>query len=326
MMPRLIVCMIDDDIIKAVARGKSTSREAMYDISVVRALRRLPCSVHLVGAGRDLSRTIEQLTRLRPGLVFNLAFSAHPLEASFAGVLDVLGIPYTGSGPLGIGLTNDKARSRRLLAVAGIAVPRFVELGPARRPKTIGFPPPFIVKPVSLANSLGVHADSVVRSYQHALKRAGRIWRQYRVPALCDEFIVGREFQVGLVETARRHFKVSAIVELNFAGASRGRGFKSEAVEINGKRKRLYEVATPLALLPRGKWEEMAEIARTACRVLELRGYAKVDLRMDSDGRVAVIEANANPGLWSAGNIWRTPNFEANLRFIIDAALSRARE
>src|SRR6185295_3422626 len=103
--------------------------------------------------------------------VFNLAFSAHPFESGFAGALELLGIPFTGSGALGIGLANDKVRSRRLLALAGLPVPRFVELGQTSRPAAVDFGPPFIVKPAALGNSRGIDRHSVVNSYSQALKR-----------------------------------------------------------------------------------------------------------------------------------------------------------
>ena len=69
----------------------------------------------------------------------------------------------------------------------------------------------------------------------------------------------------------------------------------------------------------------MAEVAVTTANLLPLRGYAKIDLRMDHEERITVIEANANPALWS-GEIWRRPSFETNLKWIIEAALRRARE
>jgi D-alanine-D-alanine ligase len=327
MKPLSIVCVIDDDIIGAVRRGAGSTRRAIYDICVVRVLRRLAPRVDLVAAVEQSAHTIEELARLQPMLVFNLAFSATPLEASFAGALEVLGIPYTGSGPLGISLANDKVRSRQLLRTAGLRVPQFVELGHTRWPTKVDFAPPFIVKPVSLGNSAGIGADSVVDSFGRALERADRIWRRFQVPAVCDEFIIGREFQVGMIEVRRGAFSITAIVEVHFASAKPGRGFKSEAVVTRGGRtRRVHEIAIRRAVLSRRTMTEMAEIARAAANVLELRGYAKIDLRMDDLGRIAIIEANANPGILSTSAIWRSPGFELNLQRIMHSALRRARE
>jgi D-alanine-D-alanine ligase len=326
MKPRSIACVIDQDILGAVRRGKETNKRAAYDISLVRALRRLCSSVYLVGAVERSSRTIDELARLKPSVIFNLAFSADPFEASFAGALEMLGMPYTGSGAFGIALANDKIRSRQLLDAAGIPVPRFVELPRTRRPAKIDFAPPFIVKPVCLANSSGIRANNIVTTYEQALKRADRIWQEYEVSSVCDQFIVGREFHVAMVETKRGAFKVAAIVELFFAEAEPGRGFKSEEIRSKGKSWRVHPVSFRLAKLPQRKMSEIAEATCAAANVLDLRGYAKVDLRMDDEQRITVIEANANPGLLSTSVFWRHPSFEANLTRIMDAAVKRSRE
>lgn len=319
-----IACVIDNDIVAAVNSGKKVGR-AFADLFVIRALRRLFPDVKLVAAWEQDARTIEELVCLKPEIVFNLAFSALACEPSFAGALEILGIPYTGSGPLGIALANDKARSRRLLASGGIRVPQFVELARTHRPAKIDFSPPFFVKPVVSGNSVGINAGSVVDSYAHARKQADRIWRELRQPAVCDEFIAGREFHVGLIEKARGVFQTAGIVELHFARTEPGRGFSTQMKIVNGKDRRDFKVSYRLASLTRRKLAEMAEIAAASANLLQLRGYAKVDMRMDHQEKITVIEANANPALWH-GEIWRRPSFETNLRRIIEAALRKARE
>ena len=220
-MTATIACVVDDDIIAAVRRLEGSSRRAIYDISVMRALRKLGPEVHLVAARDPATRTLQDLIRLKPGLVFNLAYSATPAEASFAGILELLRIPFTGSGAVAIGLANDKLRSRHLMKAAAIPVPSFVMLPHGKAPRKFDIAPPYIVKPVDLANSLGIGAGSVVQTRAQAIVLANAIWRRFGVSSICDTFIVGREFQVGLVET-RRSFQVTAIVELHFAGAAPG--------------------------------------------------------------------------------------------------------
>jgi D-ala D-ala ligase C-terminus len=129
-----------------------------------------------------------------------------------------------------------------------------------------------------------------------------------------------------MVETRRRAFRVAAIVELLFAKAEPGRGFKSEESRRQGKLWRVHPVSFRLANLRHRKMTEIAEVARAAANVLDIRGYAKVDLRMDDRQRITVIEANANPGLLASSVIWRRPSFEANLKEIMDAAVRRSRE
>jgi D-alanine-D-alanine ligase len=321
----IIACAVDDDIIAAVRRLEGSSRRAVYDISVMRTLRMLGHDVHLVAAREPATRTLQDLIKLKPSLVFNLAYSATPAEASFAGALEILQIPFTGSGAVAIGIANDKFRSRRLLQAAAIPVPSFVMLPHGRAPRKFDITPPYIVKPVELANSLGIGAGSVVQTRAQAIALADKIWRRFAVPSVCDTFIVGREFQVGLVET-RRSFQVTAIIELHFAGAAPGFGFKSEAIRTPGKVRHVHGISVRAARLPRRVSAEMAEISRHAAEALNLRGYAKIDLRMDDQGRIFVIEANANPGLLSKSPIWRRPGFMKNIQHIIDAARRHARE
>ena len=163
-------------------------------------------------------------------------------------------------------------------------------------------------------------------SFRRALKVADRLWWRFGVAAVCDEFIVGREFQVGVVEARRGAFYITAIVELHFPSAPPGRGFKTEAVTRKGQRRRSYEVSVRPALLSRPLKTKMAKIARAAVNVLGVRGYAKVDMRMDDEENITVIEVNPNPGLLSTSEIWRRPNFGTNLQRIINSALRRSRQ
>jgi D-alanine-D-alanine ligase len=321
-----IACVLDDDIARAVTREEAICRRALYDISVVRSLRRLGHEVHPLATGDNDRRIVDKLLRLAPDIVVNLAFSATSLEAPFAGALESLGLAYTGSGPLGIALANDKVRSRHLMRAAGVPVPRFIELDRSRRASAIDFDPPYIVKPISLGNSDGIHARSVVNTIEQARRLADRTWRRFAIHSVCDAFIVGREFQIGLVETGRGRFRLTAIVELHFEGATSGRGFKTEALNVKGKRIRVYPVRVRIAQLPARAAAEMIAISRLAARVLDLRGYAKIDLRMSCDGSIFVIEANANPGLWSKSLIWSRPGFDANLTAILHAAVRRVCE
>lgn len=324
MIKGLIACVIDEDIVHAIKHDRKNGRAAA-DLFVLRTLQRLKADVKVVAAVERDSRTIEELIRLKPRLVVNLAFCALSSEPSFAGALDILGIPYTGSGPVGIGLANDKVRSRRLMASAGIRVPLFVELSPASRPERVPFPPPYFVKPIQSGNSVGISNRSLAESYQLALQQADHIWRTLEEPAVCDEFIAGREFHVGLIENSRGKFKTVGLIELRFVGAIDGRGFSTQVCKVAGKHRRTFCVLyRPPAISP-GKLREMSEIAVSVARLLQLRGYAKIDLRMDKEERITVIEANANPGLWN-GEIWRRPSFDANLQRILQAALRKARE
>ncbi len=315
-----VACVVDEDIAGKIKAGCPSDNRAKYDLSVFKALRDICREVNLVRAFEESSRTIDELARLQPDVVFNLAFSAHPLEASFAGCLDVLGIPYTGSGPRGIALSNDKIRSRHLLRSVGVPVPQFVELPPGR-PISIDLKPPFIVKPASLASSAGIYADSVVKTSKDVPKLARRIWRRFEVSAMCDEFVVGREFRIGLIEGAGEVFTIVGISEWKFGSATPGWGFKTEAIRLNRKVRQARHVTRDLVPLSHRESRELAAVGSSAVRALDVRGYATVDVRMDDQQRLIVLEVNANPGLWSGSAIWSNPSFEANIRRILTSPL-----
>jgi D-alanine-D-alanine ligase len=317
-----IVCLIDDDIVRHVRASRSPNVRAKYDLSVVQALRGLYREVAIVGVGDEMKHSLDELARLAPDIAFNLAFSSEDEEAVFARRLDRLNIPYTGSGAAALALTNNKLKSQRALEAAGIAVPRCVELRP-RRPIAVGFSPPFIVKPICSAGCLGIREDSLVRNKEHLYKRARSIWRREKASALCEEFIVGREFRIGLIETSRSGMTIVGITEWTFGAAAPGWGFKTEAIVTNPKIRKARKIRRGPATVPRHQSLELAAVARRAAMALGVNGYATVDLRVDRDGRTKVIEVNANPGLWSGSSIWSRPSFRANIRKIVEAALRR---
>jgi hypothetical protein len=94
-----VACALDLNIWKQVAKSKPLGEPARCHLEVVRALKRLYRTVHLVPVGDDLARLLNAFKELKPDVVFNLALSACDLQPSFAGFLDFVGIPYTGSAP-----------------------------------------------------------------------------------------------------------------------------------------------------------------------------------------------------------------------------------
>ncbi|HEX8130978.1 MAG TPA: hypothetical protein VF527_17890 [Pyrinomonadaceae bacterium] len=320
-----IACALDWDVLRQVVKSKPTVDRAKYDFDVVQALKRLYTDLHLVPVSHDPWQVLDVLRQLKPDVVFNLALSAREREPSFVGCLDFLGIPYTGSGASGIALGNDKIRSRELLRVAGVRVPRFVGLPIDASDVVLDLTPPVIVKPAYLgASSDGIYNDSVVNTTEAAMACARRIWTRFGVPAVCDEFIVGRELRIGVIEDAPgAQFRLVGIGESLFPGTVPGWGFKSEGLRINPRVRRARGVETVAPQLPKSVEAELLAIANTACLALDQRGYATLDVRMDDFGRITVLEINANPGLYKRSLIWSRPSFTSNIHRIVQAALER---
>jgi D-alanine-D-alanine ligase len=210
---------------------------------------------------------------------------------------------------LALALSNDKIRSRTLLAAAGVRVPRFVALAPGAKPREIDLTPPVIVKPACQASAYGVSRTSVVMTSRLALDRARQIWKRFGEPAVCDEFIRGREFRAGFVEGPRKRVRIAGISQFAFAGGEHG-------LRTEGSRPGARTIRLAPALRT-----EVTAIAQTAFEALGIRGYASLDLRLDSFGRFTVLEVNANPGVSSDSKVWGAHGFDRNIRHIVAAAL-----
>jgi D-alanine-D-alanine ligase len=321
MIDLFVACAIDKEVAAEVLSNKPRSTRGKYDVSVVQSLRRLYRQVEVVRVNEDNAQAVDSLMRLRPDIVFNLALSNHNLEASFAGMLDMLRLKYTGSSPRGIMLGNDKATSRFLLADAKVPIPAFVRLVQGVD-AGISIPPPLIVKPESNASSAGIYDDSVVMNALDAKQRAERIWKRFETPALCEEFVLGREFRISLIEV-RGTPKVGGIIEWHFGVAEPGWGFRTEAMRINSRIQAARKMTRSQAVLPLKKVGELADIAKKAMAALDIRGYTTLDVRMNDAGQFKVLEANANPGLWSESRLWNNPSFDLTIRRIVQAGLHR---
>jgi D-alanine-D-alanine ligase len=307
---RFVLCAVDADVVGQIRSGRLQWHRARWDASVLDALRRLYTRADVIGVENGSAAGWSALEKSGADVVFNLALSAMSSEAAFAGFLESAGLRSTGSGLLAVALSNDKIRSRTLLAAAGVRVPRFVALPPGANPRRLDLTPPVIVKPACQASAHGVSLESVVMTRREVLDRARRIWRRFGEPAVCDEFIRGRELRTGFLEGPRKRVRLAGIAEYVFADGEDG--FRIEGRK--GQRLRNSRLSPALRA-------EMTAIAQTAFDTLGMRGYASIDLRLDALGRFTVLEVNANPGLSSDSTVWGARGFDRNIRDIVDAAL-----
>jgi len=316
-----IVCLLDAGIDSEIAKALPSTKAARHDKSVVYTLKRIYRRVTTVAFTEGNLRWMDRILHERPDVVFNLAESASPLEPSVAACLELCGCAYTGSGPLAIMLTNDKIKSRRLLRAYGLRVPEFVELSP-RKPIRIDFDPPFIVRPASLSASTGLYADSVTMTADDVPRLAHRIWRRFSGPALCEEFIVGREFRVGMCEDGRGRMKSSAIFESFMREQKPGWAFRTFAIRNSP---RITKANCAIQRYTGRPAHLVSALVGTSCRavsVLNVEGYATLDIRLDRSGTPVILEVNSNPGL-TAGSFWGRPSFSATIRNIVDAGMRR---
>ncbi len=271
---------------------------------VVEALRSKGHSVQALEVPNDARDVLEFVAGLECDVIFNqvesLAGDARR-EAHFAAALELRGIPYTGSNPRALALCLDKPMARALLAAHGIEIARGAVLREPNEPLPL-LSYPLIVKPSREDASHGIALESVARDEQSVRARARFVIERYAQPALVEEFIAGREFNVGLIEGLEINDppRVLCLSEIDFTGYPSGAPqivtYGAKWIEDSAEWKGTHSVA---AVVDAALERRVREAALGAWRALGLSGYARVDLRAEvgGAGRLAVIDVNSNPDL-----------------------------
>src|SRR5205807_3074917 len=170
---------------------------------VAAALRKGGHKASLLGGHTDVKKLITRLGRRKPDLVFNLmeTFGKSELGAvPLAGLLQLLGLRYTGNGPGEFYLQEDKALTKKLLAFDGISYPNFAVFTRNADLETGGnLRMPLFVKPLRMDASIGIGARSLVHSATDMMKRVLEIHERVHDAALAEEYIQGREFYGGVL-------------------------------------------------------------------------------------------------------------------------------
>jgi D-alanine-D-alanine ligase len=277
--------------------------EPEMEYQVADALRERGHDVSLIGVRDDLGYLTEALAEIQPHLVFNCAEAFHhnaTLEYLVPGMLEAEGYRYTGSPPLSLLVSRNKAMSKKVLAYHGIRVPGFVTCRPGEAltvPPALRFP--LIVKPLQTDASAGIAQASVVGDVASLAERIEFVHEKFNQPAIAEEFIDGRELYVSVVGNGEE-LEILPITEMIF---DRRKTRPEERIatqyakwdESYRDRKGIKNVfARPISKAARLRIEE---ICRTAYRTLWLRDYARLDVRLTESGEVWFIEANANPFL-----------------------------
>jgi len=233
-------------------------------------------------------------------VVFNIAegFKGRSRESQVPALLELLDIPYTGSDPAALSVSLDKALAKRMVRTHGILTPNYVLMhtGRERLPRELQTFP-LIVKPVAEGTSKGVTRRSVVRDEGELREVAREIIGKYRQPALAEEYIRGREFTVGML--GERRPRVLPIMEIVFVDQADPTPIYSFEMKQDWSEQIRYEVP---AKLSGREVDRLERSARECFAALGCRDVARVDFRMDAEGRIYFIEANPLPGLspgWS---------------------------
>jgi D-alanine-D-alanine ligase len=256
--------------------------------------------VRTLGVHDDLAGIRPTAGFFEPHIVFNLmeAFAGvTTFDQNVVSYLELLRLRYTGCNPRGLIFARDKALSKKLLAYHRIPVPEFCVVRYGRKPalpKRMKFP--LIVKSLFFEASAGISQASVVEDEDQLERRVQFIHDSLGTAAIIEQFIDGRELYVGVLGNER--LDVLPVWEMSFAQMPENRWrIATERVKWNTQYQKKNGIMTNAAKLDAEAADQIQRIAKRAYRALDLNGYARIDLRMDEQGRAYVLEANPNPNL-----------------------------
>jgi D-alanine-D-alanine ligase len=264
---------------------------------VARTLRRLGHRVSVLGVHGDVKRLIAGLSRRKPDLVFNLMemFGDNVFgDIPVTGLLELLGLRYTGSGPGELYLSQDKGLTKKLLAFEDILYPRYAVFSRQAAFETGGnLRMPLFVKPLRSDASLGIGGKSLVHDAVALMERVAVIHKELGDSALAEEYIEGREFYVGVLGNAQP--KALPPVEVDFTGFPDGVPKVMDSKAKWDERSKEYKgTKSVIANLPDELRARLQKVAVDAYRALRVRDYGRVDLRLTETGEIYVLEVNAS--------------------------------
>ncbi len=228
----------------------------------------------------------------RPGMVFNMAYGIQGQNryTHVPAMLEMLGIPYVGSGPEAHSVVQDKVMTKIVLQKNNIPTPGFWVFSTSED-KFDDLIFPVIVKPKMESTSMGME---VVDNWNDLRKAVAKQIEKFSQDILVEQFIPGREFAVGLLGNGN-HIEILPIVEIDL------KGDPNKIQTIDDKKSTPLDKICP-AKLTEQQEKEIKKISLESFKKLGLNDFARVDLRMDKNGNVYILELNSMASLGVTGS------------------------
>lgn len=250
----------------------------------------------------------EKLRKLRKSiqLVFNIAEGVRGeiREAQIPAILEMLDIPYTHSGALSQAIGLDKSLTKKIWQFHGLPTPKFVSIGFDDKPYIEGLKFPVLVKPNSEGSSKGILNDSLIDNPKNLTKKIREVRKLYGNGVLVEEFVPGREFTVTVMGNSQPY--ILPIVEQNYDIFPKDlKKFASYEA------KWLFEDSLPNphdayicpAKIPKALEKLIEKLCIQAFEVLHCRDIARIDMRLNSEGKPQLLEINTLPGMLPDPNV-----------------------
>ena len=268
---------------------------------VHKALRENGHEVCILGIHDDIRPLIDEFHEFKPDIIFNLVEvfdNKSNLDKDIAGLFEILGIPYTGACPRVLMTCNHKALCKKILSFHKIKVPNFYVFHRGKKvwlPKKLKLP--LIIKPIAEEASRGISQASIVDTEEGLIERVRFIHESMNDDAIAEEYIDGREFYVSVI--GDKKLEVLPLREVKFGQfpEDEPRIATYKAKWDPEYRKRWGIKNTFAGRIPDGLQEKVEDVCKRAYRAIEIKSYARFDIRVAQDGTIYILEVNANPNL-----------------------------
>jgi D-alanine-D-alanine ligase len=264
--------------------------------------------VHIIQGDYSLP---EALLSVRPQICFNIAegISGDGREAQVPALLELLGLPYTGSKVVANAVSLNKTMTKRIWQQQGLPTAPYYEFDSLKDLAHTELRFPLFVKPAREGTGMGIDNKSIINNHDELYSRVEWLLNQYRQPVLVEEFLPGREFTVGFIgnrgDPAFRHrpelydadgYHWFPILEIDtissVSPAIYGHDAKSLDIGTEGAPNYLCpaDISGTLRF-------QLIDLTRRAAEALEVRDVSRVDFRIGADGEPYLLEINTLPGL-----------------------------
>lgn len=242
---------------------------------------------------------LNRVVKEKPDFVFNIAEgigNSRSRESQIPAILETLGIPYSGSDPVALGITLDKYLTNTILQSVGIPVPLMFMVREEKEAVTLKNifrkNKSYIVKPRWEGSSKGIFLNSIVNNLKDLKDRIHNIILKYKQPALVEEFLEKEEITVGVY--GNNHTHILGMMKIVPKDVSSSPFLYSIETKRDWRVKVKYE---PESSISPGVRNLIKKYALSAYKALELKDIARIDFRLDRHNIPKIIDINPLPGL-----------------------------
>ena len=282
----------------------------------------------------DIQLLLNDIKKNKPDVIFNFIEvykDNSRLEMNIVGLLELIGIPYTGAPPMALANCQNKILAKRMLNAIGIRTPQFMVVKKLAKRYNKGLKYPLIIKPAFEDASVGIENDSIAENPKQLAERIEYVLKYFAQPALIEEFIEGRELNVAVM--GDKDPRVLPISEIDFTEMP---DHLYNIVSYQAKwdpQHEAYHKTIPScpAVLPLKVEKKAKQIALEAFKSMGVRDYARVDMRLDQNNQLYVLEVNPNPDLTEGAGFMRSAaaagySYTKALKKIISYAWARRKK